>query len=68
MSEKTFQVGLWLWLTAVLGSLALFIATKIIWKEANDVLLLVYLVVGFLMNLIVSKIRSMRTEEARHIG
>ena len=66
MSDKTFQMRLWL--TAVLGSLALFIATKIIWKEANDVLLLVYLVVGFLMNLIVSKIRSMRTEEARHIG
>ncbi|OXS59617.1 hypothetical protein B0G93_110101 [Bacillus sp. V-88] len=66
MSEKTFQVGLWL--TAVLGSLALFVATKIIWKEANEVLLLVYLVVGFLVNLIVSKIRSMRTEETRHIG
>lgn len=66
MSDKTFQMRLWL--TAVLGSLALFIATKIIWKEANDVLLLVYLVVGFLMNFIVSKIRSIRTGEARHIG
>lgn len=66
MSEKPFQVGLWL--TAVLGSLAVFVATKIIWKEANDVLLLVYLVVWFLMNFIVSKIRSMRTGEARHIG
>ncbi|PFG05396.1 hypothetical protein [Bacillus sp. es.034] len=66
MSEKTFQMGLWL--TAVLGSLALFVATKFIWKEANDVLLLVYLVVGFLMNLVVSKIRSMKTGEARHIG
>lgn len=66
MSEKTFQVRLWM--TAVLGSIALFVATKIIWKEANDVLLLVYLVVGFLMNFIVSKIRGMRTGEARHIG
>ncbi|UXH44104.1 hypothetical protein N5C46_21110 [Rossellomorea vietnamensis] len=66
MSEKTFQVGLWL--TAVLGSLALFVATKFIWKEANDVLLLVYLGVGLLMNFIVSKIRSMRTWEARPIG
>lgn len=65
MSEKTFQMRLWL--TAALGSLALFVATKIIWKEANDVLLLVYLVVWFLMNFIVSKIRSMRTREARHI-
>ena len=66
MSEKTFQVRLWL--TAVLGSLALFVATKFIWKEANDALLLVYLVVGFLMNLVVSKIRSMKTGEARQIG
>ncbi|MCC5801244.1 hypothetical protein [Rossellomorea vietnamensis] len=66
MSEKPFQMRLWM--TSVLGSFALFVATKIIWKEANDVLLLVYLFVGFLMNLIVSKIRSMRTEEARHIG
>ncbi|WGG44524.1 hypothetical protein [Rossellomorea sp. DA94] len=66
MSEKTFQVGLWL--TAVLGSLALFVATRFIWKEAKDVLLLVYIVVGFLMNFIVSKIRSIKTEEARHKG
>ncbi|UTE76634.1 hypothetical protein [Rossellomorea sp. KS-H15a] len=57
-----------LWLTAVLGSLALFVATRFIWKEAKDVLLLVYLVVGFLMNFIVSKIRSIKIEEARHKG
>ncbi|MCA0147293.1 hypothetical protein LCD52_00675 [Rossellomorea vietnamensis] len=63
MSERTFQMRLWM--TSVLGALALFVTTKIIWKEANEVLLLVYLVVGFLMNFTVSKIRSMRTGEAR---
>ncbi|WP_152968524.1 hypothetical protein [Rossellomorea vietnamensis] len=58
MSEKTFQMKLWL--MAVLGSIALFVVTKYIWEEANNVLLLVYLLVGFLMNFFISKIRNLR--------
>ncbi|MBN8191789.1 hypothetical protein JI667_06445 [Bacillus sp. NTK074B] len=58
MSEKTFHMRLWL--IAVLGSISLFIVTKCIWKEVSDVFLLVYLIVGFLVNAVISKIRNLR--------
>ncbi|MCR8848510.1 hypothetical protein NQ095_08860 [Rossellomorea sp. SC111] len=61
MSEKTFQMRLWM--TAVLASLLMFGLTKFIWGEVNDSLLLVYLVLAFLINVFISKIRKVRTKE-----
>ena len=61
MSEKTFQLRLW-WI-AVLGSIALFVVTELIWEEVPDVFILVYLVVGFLINLFVSRIKNSKSEK-----
>ncbi len=61
MSEKKFQMKLWL--TAVMASIFMFVVTKLIWKEVNDLLLLVYLIVGFLLNLLISKIIHLKSEE-----
>lgn len=62
MSEKRFQIKLWL--MAVLASLFLFGVTKFIWREVNDALLLVYLIVVFLMNVLISKIRDLSSRNS----
>ncbi|MDX8342161.1 hypothetical protein [Rossellomorea sp. YZS02] len=62
MSERTFQLRLWL--IAVLGSIALFVVTELIWEEVPDVFLLVYLVGGFIINHFISKIRNLKSEKA----
>ncbi|MBW3111705.1 hypothetical protein KYJ26_07685 [Bacillus sp. MCCB 382] len=62
MSEKTFQLRLWL--IAVLGSIALFVVTELIWEEVPDVFLLVYLVAGFIINHFISKIRNLKSGKA----
>ena len=62
MSEKRFEIKLWL--MAVLASLFLFGVTKFIWREVNDALLLVYLIVVFLMNVLISKIRDLSSRNS----
>jgi hypothetical protein len=61
MSEKKFQMKLWL--IAVLVSLSMFVVTKLLWNGVNDLLLLVYLIVGFLLNFLISILRNLRTKE-----
>lgn len=56
--EKKFQIKLWL--SAVLGSLITFFVIKLVWEEVSYLLLLLLLVVGFLINWVISIISSKR--------
>ncbi|XQY92456.1 hypothetical protein ACNRWW_03150 [Metabacillus sp. HB246100] len=56
--EKNFQIRLWV--SAVLGSIITFFVIKLVWAEASYMLLLLLLVVGFLINLVISIISSKR--------
>jgi hypothetical protein len=60
-SEKKFQMKLWL--IAVLVSLFMFVVTELLWNGVNDLLLLVYLIVGFLLNFLISILRNLRTKK-----
>lgn len=53
--ENRFQFKLWL--GAVLGSILLFIAIKLVWNEVNTALLLVLLMIGFVINWLIMRFR-----------
>lgn len=53
--EKKFQIKLWL--GVVLGSLVTFVAIKLVWNDVSYLLLLLLLMVGFLINLVISTIK-----------
>lgn len=59
--EKKFQSRLFL--GAVLGSIIIFLVIKLFWKDASYSLLLLLLMVGFVMNFIVSIIRSKKQKQ-----
>ncbi|ENH95526.1 hypothetical protein J416_15637 [Gracilibacillus halophilus YIM-C55.5] len=54
MEDKKRKLQFKLWLGAVFGSIIAFLIVKLLWKDANPMLLLVFLILGFLINLIIT--------------
>lgn len=59
--EKKFQSKLLL--SALLGSIIIFFVIKLVWKDASYSLLLLLLMVGFVINFIISIIRSKKQRQ-----
>jgi hypothetical protein len=54
VEEKIRKLQFKLWLGATFGSVIAFLIVKLIWIEANLILLLVFLILGYLINLIIT--------------
>lgn len=59
--EKKFQSRLFL--GALLGSIIIFFVIKLFWKDASYSLLLLLLMIGFVLNFIISIIRSKKQRQ-----
>jgi F0F1-type ATP synthase assembly protein I len=62
MGDKKKKFQFVLWVGAVLGSIIAFLIVKLFWKEANPVLLLVFLIIGYLIYLMIT-IRNQSNKE-----
>jgi len=58
--ERKFQQ---LWISAILGSFIAFLAIKFIWADDSYSFLLVFLLVGFVINFMISTIRAKKYKE-----
>jgi hypothetical protein len=65
MSDMDTKFQIKLWLSAVFGALIAFGIIKFVWKEASELLLLVFLLVGLLINLLLSTTRKKRDTDNR---
>ncbi|GGD13567.1 hypothetical protein [Pontibacillus salipaludis] len=54
MEDKKRKSQLKLWLGAVFWSIIAFLIVKLLWEDANPILLLVFLILGFLINFIIT--------------
>lgn len=54
MADKKIPMKLKMWLGAVLGSLLAFFIAKVFWNDIPAPFLLVFLIIGYLINFFVS--------------
>ncbi|KGP91304.1 hypothetical protein N780_08195 [Pontibacillus chungwhensis BH030062] len=54
MEDKKRKFQFKLWSGAVLGSIIIFLIVKFLWEDASPMLLLLFLIIGILINFIIT--------------
>jgi hypothetical protein len=62
MEGKISKLQFKLWLGATFGSVIAFSVVKLLWKEPNPMLLLVFLILGYLIHLIITLRKQRKIE------
>lgn len=64
MEHKERKLQKKLWLSTAFGSISAFIILKLLWKEANPMFLNGFLVLGFLLNMIITLYKQNNSEDS----